>query len=189
MRVPARNFQAALLIFLCAISAEAAPGNPRHVRYFPMIALNGGAITAFLIHNPGQRTIQVDVQMRAPSGSSLVAEAVTLGPLETKRLEYSGDNGKPVGGWAQLESNRPFQATELMLAGKPPWIGVPEARPLRRFKIFGMVARAEGLQTGLALTNPSPSRTAKVQVVLRNMAGKQTRSITLELPPLANTSG
>ncbi len=167
----------------------AADGRSRRVQYFPMIAINGGAVTAFLLHNPGKRAIRVHLRLWAPSGAELVADQVSLGPRETRRVEYPGDTGKATGGWAQLTSDRPFLATELILAGPSPWIGVSAASPLRRFKIFGMVARADGLQTGLALTNPSPSKSADVRVVLYDMAGKEVRRMTLELPPLANTSG
>lgn len=163
-------------------------GEPDHVRYFPMVAINQDAETVFLIHNPGSSPILVHVRLRAPDGAEHIAESVSVNPLETKRVAYSGDTSKAVGGWAELRSSRPFQATELLLAGPSPWLGVPEAQPHRRFKIFGMVARKGGLQTGVALSNPSSQETAEVEVLLRDMDGREIRRKTLILPPLSNTS-
>ena len=90
---------------------------------------------------------------------------------------------------AVLSSTRLFYASVLLQAGPSPLLGVPEGIPSRRFKVFGMVAIPNGLQTGLALTNPHARKTARIHLVLRNMEGVEIRRTALELPPMANTSG
>ena len=130
-----------LLILISIVSFSLGGEFGETIQLFSQFAVDGGATTFFVVHNPGDETIIVRLQMRRSDGSLLVNETVTLEPGTTTTIEKGGGPGELTVGWARLSSSAPFTATEFfqIIVGTQelPRVGVLPSALSDQSQLFG----------------------------------------------------
>ncbi len=174
------------LVSLLGLGAGWEP-DPSRTLYFPQVAVHGGASTAFLLHNPGPGSVAADLDMRDSQGHVMESLRLQIPAGATRRLEFGGEDGKALEGWARIRSTGDLVATELIQAGPSPWIGFHSTEPVSGFRFSGRVD-LPGMRTGVALANPNPG-SVSITARLYGRDGELVRSGEFDLAALAHRSG
>ena len=157
-------------------------------QYFAQIAIGGGSITAFVIQNPNPDRIKVRVELHSSTGEVLEARKESLAAGETRRLDFAGEGGESIAGWAELRSSAEFVAVELVQYSTSLWVSLAASTPVTAFKVLGKVD-TPNRRTGVAIANPDPLASAEVTAVLRDQEGKEVRRMNFILGPMDHRSG
>ncbi len=179
--------RAILTVVVMVVSADAVL-LAEFRRNFPQFVAGGGSSTSFRIHNPGQSTTVVDLEIFAGNGQRINGvecggRSFTLGPGETQQIVCTLD-GDLTTGWAMVTSVADFVATAFLDVASHSRVGVLPSATAARVAVFAVSGEA---RTGIAVDNPSASTSTTLTLRFRNMAGavrpcdgNETKTVGLE---------
>lgn len=169
-------------------------------RFFPQFANGpfgqGTFISTLILTNPSQSTIArgevtlfddeggpMAIGFRELSGEPKSRFRFVIPPLGTAHFTSDG-RGKPIAGSARVRTDETISGVVLFSSTDNGASGVGESLPLSGFLIPVSRKAAIGLNTGLALVNPS-ARHVSVDIKLRTLNGQSLPAgvATLHLPP------
>ncbi len=178
------------LFFLFALMFSVNPSYAelgQSVQYFAQLAVDGGATTMFVIHNPSDEAISVQLELYGTDGSVLSTRQVELVADATKTVAIGGAEGSMKVGWAKLSSERSFTATEFfefsLGSEAQPRVGVLPSQLSSESQLFCFLSPS-GVNTGIAVANPSKTKTVTITVSLYDAEGELVDSRVIELSPL-----
>ena len=116
----------------------------------------------------------VTVELFRSDGSGLLNRVISLGPDETQRFTIE-PSAQFSDGWAKLSSEGRFSATLLFQlvdsGGVVSEAGVLPADAVQNLKLVGSVHLDQGLTTGIAIANPSPTKPSVITVLTSALLG------------------
>ena len=129
----------------------------------------------------------MDAQLYFPDGTPLADGQVELGPGATETLSFGDARANLTAGWAELESDGEFIATEffqLSISGQlTPRVGVLPSVASDEIRFLGFVNPQ--FKSGLAVSNPSSTEATEITVRVKDKAGQEpVGQKTLTLAPL-----
>ena len=155
-----RNRGASLVIFTALFVPNVQAQFGETVQQFAQIAVGGGAVTFFVLHNPGTQEIDIAIDLYRSDGSSLSSSQRHVLAGATVTVQTESADPQIAAGWARLSSTGRFTATEffeLTVGGqKLPMVGVLPCATATRARLFTFLSPG-GTNTGLAIANPSSS--------------------------------
>ena len=180
------------LVGLILISTPVMGGFGSNLQNFAQVVVNQGSSTSFTVNNPSPtETITVDLQLYLPDGRPLADQRVELGPGATETLLFGEAGGNLTRGWAELQSDNEFIATEffqLFVGQLKPRVGVLPSLASREVRFAGFVNSE--LKSGVAVHNPSPTEAAEITVRVTDKSGQQpVPEKQLRLAPLQSEAG
>ena len=141
---------------------------------FLQFASGGGWTTYITVLNSTQQVELVTVELFRSDGSGLLNRIISLGPDETQRFSIE-PSAQFSDGWAKLSSEGRFSATLLFQlvdsGGVVSEAGVLPADAVQTLKLVGSVHLDQGLTTGIAIANPSPTKPSVITVLTRALLG------------------
>lgn len=176
--------KARFLILLFLIMHQPVYGQlGQRVHYFAQIAIDGGATTYFVVHNPTGAEIVVQLDVYQVDGTLLLTEKINLGTQSTRTIAVGGQEGILKVGWAKLSSDASFTVTEFfeLDSGLAP-IGVLPSNLSDECQLFCFLSKTTN--TGIAVANPSPTKTVTLTISVYDSDGHLINSREILLPPL-----
>src|SRR2546427_4415272 len=149
------------LLLLTSAAYGQAPTFGDTTQLFPQFVSGGGWTTYIAVHNSTPQVELVTVELFRSDGSGLLNRIISLGPDETQRFSIEPST-QFSDGWAKLSSEGRFSATLLFQLVDSDRVvseaGVVPAGAGPNLKLGGSLDPGEGLTTGDALTNSSPTK-------------------------------
>jgi hypothetical protein len=165
---------------ICAVRAQFGDLE----QYFAQAVMGPGYKTIVTVHNPSDTPIVVRLLVRTSEGVDAVNRDLNLNARASERVELPGGARLAVG-WVKLSSSSRFTATEAfeVTVGQFDRIGVLPVQLTRNLQIFASVRTGQGLNTGFATANPSPTESADLTVRLFDKTGQMVGERKTQLGP------
>src|SRR5438552_8210579 len=175
------------LLLLTSVSYGQAPTFGDTTQLFPQFVSGGGWTTYIAVHNSTQQVELVTVELFRSDGSGLLNRVISLWPDETQRFSIE-PSAQFSDGWAKLSSEGRFSATLLFQlvdsGGVVSEAGVLPADAVQNLKLVGSVHLDQGLTTGIAIANPSPTKPSVITVRRLGDSGSLLGTGSFTLGPL-----
>ncbi len=176
------------LILVVALSVTPALSDPfgSQIQYFSQVAAGAGSVTSFSIHNPGAVAATVRLELRSSDTEVFHDSSVTIPPLGTRTVSVGSGQSTLKVGWARLTATSgKFAATEFfqLRVGSQdlPRVGVLPSIPAGSLRLFGFVNSQTN--SGIAVSNPSETETATLNVRLLTVEGTALLTSSATLAP------
>src|SRR6266581_5777442 len=176
-----------ILLLLTSAAYAQTPTFGETTQFFPQFASGGGWTTYIAVHNSTQQVELVTVELFRSDGSGLLNRVISLGPDETQRFSIE-PSAQFSDGWVKLSSEGRFSATLLFQlvdsGGVVSEAGVLPADAVQNLKLVGSVHLDQGLTTGIAIANPSPTKPSVITVRRLGDSGSLLGTGSFTLGPL-----
>src|SRR5437867_6142395 len=175
------------LLLLTSAGYGQAPTFGDTTQLFPQFVSGGGWTTYMAVHNSTPQVELVTVELFRSDGSGLLNRIISLGPDETQRFSIE-PSAQFSDGWVKLSSEGRFSATLLFQlvdsGGVVSEAGVLPADAVQTLKLVGSVHLDQGLTTGIAIANPSPTKPSVITVRRLGDSGSLLGTGSFTLGPL-----
>lgn len=168
---------------MCGLGAQDTVGRPIH--YFPQMVVGAGSTSVFVVYNPGQAVLSVELQLWRADGSLHSEQSISVPSGGTRAVAAGAESGRLTVGWARLSAATSFEVTEFFQIRlgdvNLPRVGVLTSEPSEHLRVFCFAGGTT--RTGVAVANIRDDRTAFLTLRRYSDGGSLLETKTTQLAP------